>query len=194
MQRNRRTRLLKPAIIIAAVLIALLAVAELTGTTHLFNRTSVKTYPKTPTTGGASVNSDKGEPRSSTSPKSGTQTQTTQPDNIKSPTTAPNSETLVTPTGNFVSNHKPSLSASPGPHETSVCTAAPGAICTISFSDGSTTKSLRSETTDAGGSAYWDWSVQDIDLTAGSWKITATATLNGQTKSATDPLELKVSQ
>jgi hypothetical protein len=92
-----------------------------------------------------------------------------------------------------VSNHSPSLSSSSGRHETSVCSSTPGAVCTISFTNGSTTKSLEARTTDVQGNAYWDWDVDDLGLTVGTWKITTTVTLNGRTQTATDPTKLEVS-
>jgi hypothetical protein len=56
------------------------------------------------------------------------------------------------------------------------------------------TKSLGSKTTDGDGAAYWtSWKLQDVGLSEGSWSITATATLNGQSKSTTDSLSLQVS-
>jgi hypothetical protein len=104
------------------------------------------------------------------------------------------STTLVAPTGNFVSNHHPSLSGDSAPMlESSVCTSTPGAACKITFTKDGITKSLHEETTDSGGSVYWDWKLQDLDLTTGPWKITAIVNLNGQTKSTTDAMSLEVS-
>ncbi len=101
---------------------------------------------------------------------------------------------LVAPTGNFVSNHRPNLSGSPAPNSmTSVCNTSPSASCRITFANGSTTKALPDQTTDAGGATYWYWKLQDIGLTAGSWKITATSSLGGNSLSSTDPASLEVS-
>ena len=55
-------------------------------------------------------------------------------------------------------------------------------------------KSLPAQTTDAGGATYWNWKLQDYGLTAGTWKITAIAKLNGQTQTATDATNLEISQ
>lgn len=103
---------------------------------------------------------------------------------------------LLAPSGNFVSNHHPNLSGSPAPSTiTSVCTTTPGGMCQITFSKNGVTKTLPSQMTDRGGSTYWnDWSLQTYQLTAGSWQVTATASLNGQTQSTTDALMLEVSQ
>ena len=105
------------------------------------------------------------------------------------------SASLVAPTGNFVSNHHPNLSGSPAPNSmTSVCNTSPGASCQVSFTNGSTTKSLPTQVTDAGGATYWYWKLQDIGLTAGSWKISATSSMGGDSLSSTDPTALVVSQ
>jgi len=105
------------------------------------------------------------------------------------------SASLVAPTGNFVSDHHPNLSGSPAPNSmTSVCNTSPGASCQISFTNGSTTKSLPTQTTDAGGATYWYWKLQDIGLTAGSWKISATSSVSGNSLSSTDPMALVISQ
>lgn len=103
--------------------------------------------------------------------------------------------TLLDPSGDFVSNHHPNLSNSPAPNVmTSVCTSTPGATCVITFTKGSITKSLDQQTTDSGGSAYWNWKLQDIGLTEGSWKIKATAKLGSQVKTAEDALTLEVAE
>lgn len=104
--------------------------------------------------------------------------------------------TLLAPTGNFVSNHRPNLSGSPAPNVlTSVCNTTPGAYCQISFSMNGITKDLPKEKTDSGGAAYWNnWSIQNIGLQVGSWKITAIATLSGQSKTASDPMLLVIKE
>ena len=103
--------------------------------------------------------------------------------------------TLLVPSGNFVSNHRPNLSGVPAPNTMeSVCNTTPGARCKISFTKDGVTKSLPEQTTDSGGATYWSWKLQDVGLTEGSWKIQAIATLNGQSKDASDALDLVVSQ
>lgn len=77
---------------------------------------------------------------------------------------------------------------------TSVCTTTPGASCKVVFTKGSITKLLNSQITDRGGSTYWNWNINDLGLDAGTWHITATATLNGYTKSTNDALDLVVAQ
>ncbi len=106
------------------------------------------------------------------------------------------SAVVITPSGNFVSDHHPNLSGSPAPNTlTSVCNTTPGAACQISFTMDGVTKSLPSQTTDSGGSTYWtNWKLQDVGLTAGTWKVQATASLDGQTQTAYDAMDLVVSQ
>lgn len=119
-------------------------------------------------------------------------------DSVNSQTTNSNSSTvtLIQPFGSFVSNHHPNLSGYPAPNIlSSVCNTTPGAYCEITFTSGGITKYLQKKVTDSGGAAYWNnWSVQSIGLTEGSWHIQAIASLNGQTKSSTDPMELIISQ
>lgn len=99
-------------------------------------------------------------------------------------------QSLQTPSNDgLVSNHRPS-SSSPG--EQSVCSTTPGASCYIAFTKAGETKKLDAETTDVNGFAYWTWDINSAGLTEGSWTITVTASLNGQTKSAQDPIDLVV--
>jgi hypothetical protein len=112
-------------------------------------------------------------------------------------TTTPSSSVQPTaPVGEFVSDHKPNLSGSPAPNtETSTCTTTAGVQCQITFTSGSTTKSLPAQTTNAQGNTAWNnWTLQSIGLTAGTWKITAVATNGSQTASTTDVTDLTVSQ
>lgn len=99
---------------------------------------------------------------------------------------------LLTPTGQFVSNHHASLSSSLTSKETSVCNTTPGASCTIQFTNGSSTKSLPSQVADTNGTTSWSWDVNALGLSDGNWSIKAVANSNGQTKSALDPLNLVV--
>lgn len=94
------------------------------------------------------------------------------------------------PSGTFVSNHKPSLSGRS--QIASACNTTEGAACTIRFTKDGVTKTLEAKKTDKNGSVTWDWTLQQVGLTVGSWKIIASATLNGQTKTASDPLALDV--
>lgn len=103
--------------------------------------------------------------------------------------------TLMVPFGNFVSNHRPSLSGPAATHqEQSVCNTTSGASCFIQFSNGEVTKKLDAQSTDSNGSAYWTWDVAQSGLSPGSWTITAVASLNGQTQTAQDSIPLVVQQ
>jgi len=99
------------------------------------------------------------------------------------------------PIGNFVSNHRPNLSGSPSPNaETSNCTTTPGATCQIEFTMGSTTRSLAAQTTDASGNTAWyNWTLQSIGLTGGTWHVTAVAANGDKTVTAKDVNALVVS-
>lgn len=139
----------------------------------------------------------KGEPAVSSKGSNGTsdQSSSVQPGDNKGSggsTTA----TLLDPTGDFVSNHRPNLSGNPAPNTlTSVCTTTPGATCAITFTKDGVSKTLPSQTTDRGGSTFWNnWSLSDYGLTTGSWQIKATAVLNGQTKTMSDALVLEVTE
>jgi hypothetical protein len=131
-------------------------------------------------------------------------TMKTKPDaQIPNPAPTPNanvpggtnngSTELAAPSGTFVSNHAPSLGNSSRSQESSVCNTTPGATCVISFTMGSTTKTLDSKVADDNGAASWDWSPGGLGLSAGSWTIKATATRDGQSKSSQDSLPLNVS-
>lgn len=100
------------------------------------------------------------------------------------------------PTGQFISNHHPSLSGKNGiPNtETSTCSTTPGVDCQIRFTSGSVTKSLSAQKTDGNGNVIWNWKLQDIGLTVGTWKVTAVAINGGKAASAQDALQLVVSQ
>ncbi|HSW74481.1 MAG TPA: hypothetical protein VLG16_01280 [Candidatus Saccharimonadales bacterium] len=184
---------------------AVMAMLELTNTTHLFHKSSLVKPAKH---GSASQNT-KGETGSAsgvtetqnTSGQSGSTGSGSQPGDQKSDSggsgTPSSNVTLATPTGDFVSNHHPNLSGQPAPNTmSSTCTTTSGASCKITFTNTSTgeVQSLPSETTDRGGSAYWVWKLQDIQLTQGTWQVKAIATLSGQTQTATDAMNLEVQQ
>ena len=183
-KNSRSSTILRPPYIFI-ILVLLLGVAA-AAAVHLHHKTSQPITASQATKGELSQPGAAGQ-----SNKTGTSANT-QPDNSKDQP-AGSSATLVTPTGDFVSDHHPNLSGSPAPNlESSVCTTTPGASCKITFTKDGVTKALTPETTDLGGSAYWDWKLQDVGLTAGSWQIQAVATLNGQTMSATDAMNLVV--
>jgi hypothetical protein len=192
MHSNRK----KPLLIALAgllLLACLVTALELANVTHIFHKGQLPVKDKTPTIGGASENVQKGDAQSSKAPNN-SPTTTTQPGDNKGDAGGGTAAVLLTPSGTFVSNHRPNLGGLPAPNTiTSVCTTTPGATCTITFTKDGTVKQLDPRTADSEGSVYWNWKLQDIGLTTGSWKIKAVATLNGGTKTAADSLDLTVS-
>lgn len=94
---------------------------------------------------------------------------------------------LIEPWGSFVSNGTPGAGNGAPVTETSVCNTTPGATCLIQFKnvDG-VIKSLEAGTADINGSVIWPlWDIKAEGFTDGAWTITATATLNGQSKTST---------
>jgi hypothetical protein len=103
--------------------------------------------------------------------------------------------TLYSPTGGFVSNHRPNLGGYPAPNTiSSTCSTTPGATCKIVFTKDRVSKELSAQTTDGNGSVYWNWKLQSVGLTEGIWKIKAVATLGDQTKESQDSIDLVVAQ
>jgi hypothetical protein len=97
------------------------------------------------------------------------------------------------PTGIFVSNHRPKLSGENLSNQiNSVCTTTSGAACTIVLTKNGKSISLQKQETDNGGSTYWTWKLQDYGITEGTWKVEAAATLNGQTATTKDPIDMVV--
>lgn len=178
--QHRKKSIWEKVLIVIVILVVLLIISEFTGLTHFF-------YKKQPITANSNTKSN-----------SSSAVVKTPPNNQKSPVASSSNSTtvnLITPTGDFVSDHHPNLSGSPAPNSmTSVCNTTPGATCAITFTNNGVTKSLPTVTTDAGGAVYWNWTLQNIGLTVGSWQITAIASLDGQTKTASDALQLVVSQ
>lgn len=178
--------------LIAGVVFALLlAGAALYATDHVPFWSRHK--PVSAPTSKASDNSTKGESPSSSNGQSGSQNNNGSAKNDGTPVSGP----LLVPSGTFVSNHHVNLSNNPAGsgYITSTCTTTPGATCQITFTKDGVTKSLPAETTDAGGSAYWNnWQPGDYGLTTGSWTVTAVAKSGDQTKTATDALTLEIGQ
>jgi len=122
-------------------------------------------------------------------------TQSTQPSTNSTPTTqksttATTGATPIVPSGQFVSNHSPG--GSNPTTEQSVCNTTAGASCYIQFTKDSIVKKLDSQVTDANGTTIWNWDVKAAGLTAGSWHISAVATLNGQAVSAQDSQTMEI--
>lgn len=178
--------------VLCLLLIAVLAifVFELTNTTHLFHSEK----PKIPSVSAGQTT--KGVPQSATQSENGTQNAKSTGSQTSTDSGAtPAAIVVVTPYGEFVSNHHPNLSGSPAPNTiTSVCTTTAGVSCKIMFTNASTgvVKSLPAQVTDAGGTTYWGWKLQDVGLGAGTWHIQAIASSGTQTKTASDPMDLVV--
>lgn len=170
----------------AIVLVVLvIGVLEFTNVTHFFHDQKVETISQY----------TKGEPKTSTSDtsNSGSSQAANDQDQSSKTNTATSDAPLVAPNGQFVSNHRPGQDGSPT-SEQSVCNTTPGATCSIQFTSNGVTKSLSAKVADAGGSAYWNWSLKDIGLTSGSWAVSATATLGSKSLTAKDAMNLEVSQ
>lgn len=148
------------------------------------NKKSPKlSFPTTQTKGGGNSFSNKGIVPTTSSVNNSV---------ITSPTGNVNNPYLIKPWGDFVSNHHPGEDGSPT-IETSVCNTTPGASCYISFNNGVVTKSLPPQNIGPSGSVFWtNWNILSLGLSSGNWKITATAILNGQTKTSIDPMDLVV--
>lgn len=96
------------------------------------------------------------------------------------------STTPKAPSGTFVSNHHPNLGGVPAPNVlNSVCITTPGATCTIVFTKDGVNKQLDKKVVDTGGVASWDWSLSQLGLSVGSWKVSARAE-NGSLVSTTE--------
>lgn len=185
-----------PSFWMGSVILVLLVAGgagELTGVTHIFHKKppALSTSGNVDTGGGAAQDIQKGEPQTKASPSPNSNTSSSQPGDTKSETGGSTNFSLLNPSGDFVSAHHVSLSTP----ITSVCNTTPGAQCQINFAtNNGMRESLSLETTDRGGSAYWNsWTPASIGMTTGTWQITATSTLDGQVKSTTDSMSLVVS-
>lgn len=103
------------------------------------------------------------------------------------------SQTVKAPSGTFVSNHRPNLDGDPAPSSiNSVCSTSVGAKCEIRFSKDGVVKSLESKVVGSDGFVSWDWTVQDLSLTVGTWQIEAFAQLGESSTSTKDQIPLEV--
>lgn len=183
--KSRKRSNYVPIVAVLFALILILAAGGLYATGHApFARKSPQQVSESRSTGSSAT---KGESSNgTTSEQSNNQTPGSSKDNGSG-----SNQELLSPTGNFVSTHKPRSSD----QLSSTCATTSGATCQITFTKDGVTKSLPVETTDAGGAAYWGpWKPQDYGLTPGSWTVTATAKLGTQTKTSTDALPLEVTQ
>lgn len=171
-----------------AFVIAIVTLLELTNTTYIFHKQKTPAVIPVEQTNTPQASSSQANSQPSTPPTSkdaGSQSTSTSQSS---------SAPLISPYGDFVSNHQPNLDGQPNPSAvTSVCNTTPGATCYIRFTKGSTSTTLPVKTSDSKGVVYWSWDIKKAALTTGNWTITAVASLNGQTKSSQDQLVLSVS-
>lgn len=191
--KNRRFLLIVGIVIALALVI--FAILEVTDTTHLIlhRNTGLESAPNT---AHRTPSASKGQPAGSSSTPVQNSTTTPAQEDDKEKSGQPQADAdLLAPTGTFVSNHHPNLSGKPAPNQIqSVCVTTPGATCTIVFTKNGVSKQLPNQVTDRGGAAYWTWKLQDIDLTTGTWQVTAKATLGSRTETANDATALEVAQ
>lgn len=185
--RHRKKIIVLALVTIFVILLAL----ELSNTTHLFHNSKNTQSGPTSTIdtkdGTISPNSTSGPNKTQNAQSGGSQLST-------GGSTNNGNVSPRAPSGNFVSNHYPNLSGSPAPNQMqSTCNTTPNARCQIIFTNGGITKSLPAQTADKEGAVYWSWKLQDIGLTAGTWHIQAVASLDGQTQTVDDALNLGIS-
>lgn len=174
--------------VFAALVLLFLTIAllEIMKVTHFFNKSDSKPASTVPNLQTGSSKLPGASSADSPSTQSGPETNTENQGNTSS-------AELASPSGSFVSNHKPNLSGRPAPNqEESVCITTPGAQCEIIFTKDGVTKTLPTKTVGANGSASWEWTLQEIGLTEGNWQVAARATSGSQVKTTTDSLLLEV--
>lgn len=130
---------------------------------------------------------------SSNNTGSSSNSKTNNPDGSTAPVNVDPAVSPRTPTGVFVSHHKPNLSGSPVSNSlSSTCVTTPGVLCTIQFKKDGVVKELPVKQVDGDGNAYWTWSLQNIGLTQGAWTVSAVAKNNNLTATANDAVPLMV--
>lgn len=130
---------------------------------------------------------------SSNNTGSSSNSKTNEPANSTAPVNVDPTASPRTPTGVFISHHKPNLSGSPVSNSlSSTCVTTPGVLCTIQFKKDGVVKELPVKQADSDGNAYWTWSLQDIGLTQGTWTVSAVAKNNSLTATANDAVPLTV--
>ena len=186
----KNKKISKKIIFLSVILLIgiVILVLEITNTTYIFHKAKFSKSGEThATTANASTKGSSDSASSNAKGGLATNSSKTSP-------SSSSDQTLIEPSGTFVSNHRPNLSGSPRPNEMqSSCVTTAGVSCRITFTNGSVVKSLPTRTTDAGGGAYWQWKLQDIGLTEGTWRVDAIASSANQTKSVSDTIELVVS-
>jgi hypothetical protein len=188
--QTRRNKHL-PAIITACIVLLLLVTGAILYVLAIRNHSPAQTpsaggynpSTSTPTPDVPKANSTENQ---STNSVTATKGQSSTPAAPPSATVTP-----TTPFGQFVSNSKPSLSDPAQDAESSVCSTTAGVACQITFTSGSTIKSLPSQTTDTNGNTSWGWSINKLGLTAGTWKISVVATNGNHIATAIENLVIR---
>lgn len=180
---RRFRRLSRNLPLIPTVVLMIVLVAAGVWFFYFHNHKIVSTIPSTRLPAATASSPDKYSGNSSTS----TQSSSSASKSLSG--SASNGPAPAAPTGYFVSNHHPSSSTSLS--EASICVTTPGASCYIQFSKDNILKTLQSQVA-VDGTASWNWNIHDAGLTTGNWQVKAIATLNGQTQTTTDSLELVV--
>lgn len=185
---KRKSAYLVSVVLLAVIVISVIVIRSRQHQVAVINSTEIPSTGQSTNNGKDSTADQNTSKASNDKDSSGS---TTTP-----PTTTSSATLTSAPSGSFVSNHLPSLSGSPRPkEEESTCTTIPGASCSIQFTktDGAT-KELKSQVAGDNGTVIWNWDVASAGFTPGEWTITATATLNGVSKSTTDSIKMVVSQ
>lgn len=171
--------------LLVLLLLVLMILLELTNTTHIFHKQKVvDIVPSTST-------NTKNTTPSNTTDETTPQPSATNTDKTPASTSTTTGLELVAPYGLFVSTHVRTLDSS-GSAEYSACNTTPGASCYIEFKQGDVTKRLATQVADSSGNTSWYWDVVTAKLTVGEWQVSATATLNGQSKTTSDQKLLEI--
>jgi len=179
--------------IISALLVlvaaGILAALELTGTTYLFRNKPLQssTIPTKSPDGADDTNGadqDGPQPNQTTSEPAGS--------DKNNSAASSGGEEVVAPYGTFISSHVISLGDPRAENQESICITTPGANCKIEFKKGDVVKTLETKKVGSDGSVIWNWNLKDADLREGTWEIIASAWLNDDIKTTTDPLKLEV--
>lgn len=191
MARHSKKRRLNKKLVSFTALALLVITAGSLAYWHYQNKPSQEVIPSSPSSSAAKPKSSPDTQTANNPAASDKQIAASNSSGVSSNTQNPTNGTgqpPIVPNGNFVSNH--GSPAYPAGAETSACNTTPGASCYIEFVNGNDTKTLDSQITDSNGSTIWNWDASSFP--SGTWQITAVATLNGQTKTASDATSLVI--
>lgn len=170
------------------ILVATIAILELTNTTYLLHDEVASSGTIPSDISSESNNEDSAESSSTDTEEDSNNTTPEKPKNTSTTT----SSDLIEPFGNFVSNHRVVLSDPASTQQQSLCNTTPGATCYIKFTKGSAVRELEAQTANENGVAAWSWDVKKSGLTTGEWLVTAVTKLGDQQKTAEDSIKLEV--